>query len=96
MAQSYEEDIICMFFMLTKDDVLACANKLGIPEEQVTNNEIESLERRVISVFGNWPDVVRSPLQEAIKCPLKLVCYPSCAWWKDGKCAFPRGDEWET
>jgi len=35
-----------------------------------------------------WPEVRKNTFREAIECPLKLVCYLSCAWWKDGKCIF--------
>lgn len=87
MSERYEENII---FMLTKDDVLACANELGISKEQVTDDVIELVKRRVSFAVGNWPDVVRSALKEAVGCPLGLVCYPSCFWWKNGKCTFPR------
>ncbi len=31
--------------------------------------------------------------KEAVKCPLGLVCYPSCFWWKDGKCTFQEESE---
>ena len=23
-----------------------------------------------------------------VKCPLGLICYPSCFWWQDDKCQF--------
>ena len=87
MSETSEQDII---FLLTKDDVLACANELGIPEEQLTEDVIELVRRRVRLALRNWSEVVKNTLKEAIKCPLGLVCYPSCAWWKDGKCIFPR------
>jgi len=87
MSPSYEEDII---FRLTKDQVLACANELGIPKEQITDYVIESVKKRVSLEFSRWPEVVKSALKESFKCPLALVCYPSCFWWKDGKCTFPR------
>ena len=41
MSDSYEEDVI---FMVTKDDVLACANEFGISKERVTDNVIEQGE----------------------------------------------------
>ena len=44
MSDSHEEDAI---FMLTKDQVLACANELGIPREQVTDDVIEFVRKRV-------------------------------------------------
>ena len=88
MYQSHEKDI---FFMLTKEQVLACATELGISEEQVTEDIIEPLKRRVSLEFSHWPEVVKAALKETRKCPLGLDCYPSCYWWKDGKCTFSRG-----
>ena len=87
MSESYEEDII---FMLTKGDILACASELGISKEQVTDNVIELVKKKISLGLGNWPEVVKSALNEAIGCPLGLGCYPSCFWWQDGKCTFPR------
>jgi hypothetical protein len=81
---SYGDDVI---FALTADDVLACANQLGIPKEQVTADVMELIKMRL----GNWSDVVKNTLWEATKCPLGLVCYPSCACWQHAKCTFPGG-----
>ena len=86
MPQSYAEDIV---FILTKEDVLACAMELGMSKEQITNDVTESVKRRVSLEFSLWPEVVKAALKKAIECPLGLDCYPSCAWWKDGKCTFP-------
>lgn len=79
--------------MLTKNDTLACSNESGIPEEQVTDDVIELVKRNIGLSFGNWPEVVKSTPMEAVKCPLGLVCYPSCFWWKNGKCTFPTEGE---
>ena len=86
MSEGYEEDII---FMLTKDDVLACGDELGISKQQVTGDVIKLVKMKVSSALGNCPEIVKSALREAIGCPLGLVCYPSCFWWQDGKCKFP-------
>ena len=88
MSDSYEEDGI---FMPTKDQILAYANELGIPKEQVTDDVIEFVRKRVKLGLGHWPEVVKNALKEAIECPLGLACYPSCAWWEDGKCTFLSG-----
>ena len=93
MSPSYEEDIV---FMLTKEDVLACVVELGISKEQITDDVIESVKRRVSLEFSRWTEVVKAALKEAIECPLGLDCYPSCAWWKDGKCTFPEQIKQET
>ena len=90
MSEIYEEDII---FLLTKDDVLACANELGISKEQVTGDVVELVKSKATLEFRHWPEIVKGLLKEATKCQLGLVCYPSCFWWKDGKCIFPRQDK---
>ena len=38
VSQSYREYII---FMLTKDEILACASELGLSKEQITDDMIE-------------------------------------------------------
>ena len=85
MQEIYREDVI---FVITKHDVLVCCNELGIPEERVTDDVIELVKREIGLSFDNWPEVIKSTLIEAFGCPLGLVCYPSCFWWKDGKCTF--------
>lgn len=42
---------------------------------------VELLKRRVGLGPRRWPEIVKSALKEAIRCPLGLVCYPSCFWW---------------
>jgi hypothetical protein len=81
------EDII---FQLTKDEILACAYELGIDNKQVTDEVIELLKKKLSLEFSNWSEVVKSALREIVGCPLGLDCYPSCFWWKDGECTFPR------
>lgn len=66
-----------VIFMLTKNDILVCSNELEMPKEQVTDDV----------------EVAKSTPMEAVKCPLGLVCYPSCFWWKNGKCTFPAEEE---
>ena len=90
MAKGSGEEII---FMLTKDKVLACADELGISKEQVTDNVVELVKSRIGLEFHHWPEIVRGLLTEVTKCPLGLVCYPSCFWWKDNRCMFPREDK---
>ena len=87
MKESPRKDII---FMLTRDEILACAGELGISKEQVTDDAIELVKSRLSLEFRYWPEIVKSVLKEAAKCPLGLVCYPSCFWWKNGRCALPK------
>ena len=89
LIKVHQDDGKEVIFMLTKHDVLVCANELGISQKRVTDDVIELVKRRISLSFSNCPEVVKSALTEAVECPLGLVCYPSCFWWKDGKCTFP-------
>ena len=88
--QGHRKEVI---FMLTKNDILVCAHELGIHKEQVTDDIIELLQKRISLSLSHWPQLLKSALIDAVKCPLGLVCYPSCFWWKDGKCAYLREKE---
>ncbi len=91
MLESGKKDIILMAILtVTRDDVLAGANELGIPEEQVTDDVIEMVKRKVSQNFSNWREVAKSMVKDAIKCPLGLVCSPSCPWREVGKCMLPK------
>jgi len=87
MTKKQRRDII---FALTKDEVLACARELGIPEEQVTDEALELIKDKINREFGRWPEIVKEILTQAAQCPLGLICFPSCCWWKEGRCIFPR------
>lgn len=82
-----------IIFMLTKGEVLALADELSISEEQVTDDIVELVKSRINLECRHWPEIVKSFLIEVTKCPLGLVCYPSCSWWKNGRCAFPNRDK---
>ena len=79
-----------IIFVLTRDDVLACAKELKIPEERVTDDVIKLIEDRLEAEFSRWPEVVKEVITQVSQCPLGLTCFPSCCWWKEGRCIFPR------
>ncbi len=97
MAEDGRKDILLMaLFMVTRDDVLACASELGIPEEQVTDDVIELVKDKVGQSLGDCREVIRSMVKDAFKkeafqCPLGLVCSPFCAWREVGECILPKG-----
>jgi hypothetical protein len=91
VAEINEENIILMALLaLTRDDVLACASELGMSEEQVTEDVIELVKKKVSHDLTKWREAVKGMVKEAIKCPLGLVCSPSCPWREAGECTFPR------
>lgn len=79
--------------MLAKNKILVVADELGIPREPATDDVIELVKRKLSLESCHWPEVVKRALREPINCPLGLICYPSCFWWKDGKCTFPEVDK---
>jgi len=87
MPEKNQEDAI---FKLTGDQVLAIARELGITEEQLTDEVMEIVRDRINLEFRNWPQIIKETLTQATQCPLGLVCFPSCCWWKEGRCTFPR------
>jgi len=103
MAKSNRQDILVMaLFVVTKDSVLACANELGIPEEQITDEVMARVREKISQVLGDWRDVVRSMVKETIEketiekgsssCPLGMVCSSSCAFRQVGECALSRAE----
>jgi hypothetical protein len=86
MPAKNQPDIV---FILTRAQVLACARELGIAEEQLTDEVIELVKSRLEVEFRHWPEIVKETLIRAARCPLGLVCFPSCCWWQEGRCLFP-------
>jgi hypothetical protein len=79
VTESYTEGII---YRLTKDEILAGANQLGISEKQMADDVVELVAVRVSLGLRNWPDVAKSTFSESTREPLRLV-FPSCIWWED-------------
>jgi hypothetical protein len=79
VTESCAEGII---YRLTKDEILAGANQLGISEKQMADNVVELVAIRVGLGLRNWPEVAKSTFRESTRDPLRLV-FPSCIWWED-------------
>ena len=91
MAENNMENILLMaILMVTRDDVMTCADELGMPKEQVTDDLIELVKGKVGQSLGCWREVVKDIVKEAMSCPLGLVCSPSCAWRGVGECISPK------
>jgi hypothetical protein len=90
-ANQDEDIILIAIFMVTKDDILSCADELGMSQEQITDDVIDLVRQRIREDLRNRREVVRNIVKEAIRCPLGLVCSPSCAWREIGGCTLPTG-----
>ena len=87
MSESGKQDIILMWILtVTKDDLLACANELGMSEEQVTDDVIDLVKERFSPSLLDWPQVIKDIVKDAFNCPLGIVCSPSCVWREAGQC----------
>ncbi len=68
MAEENEQDILVMaIFMVTKNDVLACADELGLSQEQITDDVVEQVKEEVGQGIGNWREAVRGMVRETIE-----------------------------
>lgn len=55
----------------------------------ITYNELDLMKKGIDLRCSSRSGVLVSASKETTKCPLELVCFPSCYWWKEGRCVFP-------
>ncbi len=84
-----EDDLFMVIFKVTRKDVLAWASELGIPLDQVTDEVVQMLKQKIQQDAASWRELFECMLKEAIKCPLDMVCSPSCPWREVGECKLP-------
>ena len=96
MTENDEHDVILMAILaVTREDVLTSANELGIPEEQITDDVIQLVKEKLSQVLHDWRGTIQGMVKEviekeALKCPLGMVCSPSCVWCEVGRCTLSR------
>jgi len=54
-------------FILTREDVIACAKEMGIPEEAITDDVFYKVKKGVESDWEGWPEVVKAAISYALK-----------------------------
>ncbi len=54
-------------FILTREDVVACAEQMGIPEEAITDDVLYQVKKGVEFGLECWTDVVKTAIAEALK-----------------------------
>ena len=68
MAEENEQDILVMaIFMVTRNDVLVCADELGVSREQITDDLVEQVKGEVSQEIGKWREAVKDMVSEAIE-----------------------------
>ena len=55
-----------VIFVLTSDDVIACAREMGIAEEAITDNVLAQVKKGVEWGLECWTDVVKTAIREAL------------------------------
>jgi len=59
-----EENVV---FILTKEDVLACAKEMAIPEEMITDDVLDQVKKNVMWGREGWPEVMKQAINMALK-----------------------------
>ena len=54
-------------FTLSRDDVIACAREMGIPDRAITDDVLEQVKKGVEWGLESWPDVVKEAINLALK-----------------------------
>jgi hypothetical protein len=54
-------------FILTREDVIACAKEMGIPGEVITDDVFYKVKKGVESAWEGWPEVVKAAINYALK-----------------------------
>ena len=54
-------------FILTREDVIACAKEMDIPKEAITDDVLERVKKGVEFGLECWTEVVRTAIDEALK-----------------------------
>jgi len=54
-------------FILTMEDVIACAKEMGIPKEAITDDVFHRVKKGVEFGLKCWTEVVKTALDEALK-----------------------------
>ena len=56
-----------MIFILSREDVVACAKEMGIPEGAITDDVLEQVKKGVEWGLECWVDVVKEAIYMALK-----------------------------
>jgi len=59
-----EKDTI---FILTRDDVIACAREMGMPEQAITDDILEQVKKGVEWGLCCWAEVVKEAIHLALE-----------------------------
>jgi len=54
-------------FILTREDVLLCAEEMGIPEEAITDDVLDQVKKGIEWGLECWSEVMKEAINMALK-----------------------------
>jgi len=54
-------------YLLTREDVLACAGEMGIPEEVITDDVLYKVKKGIEGAWEGWTEVIKGAISFALK-----------------------------
>ena len=54
-------------YLLTKDDVVACAREMGIPEEVINDDVLYKVKKGLEGAWEGWTEVIKAAISFALK-----------------------------
>ena len=54
-------------YLLTRDDVVACAKEMGLPEEIITDDIIYKVKKGLEGAWEGWSEVIKDAINFALK-----------------------------
>jgi len=59
-----DKDVV---YLLTKEDVIACAKEMGMPEEVITDDVLYKVKKGVEGAWEGWTEVIKGAISYALK-----------------------------
>jgi len=56
-----------ILFCVTREDVIGCAEQMGIPKESMTDDVLRQVEKGLEWGFEGWSEVVEGAINMALK-----------------------------
>ena len=56
-----------VLFSITRDDVIGCAEQMGIPKENMTDDVLRQVKKGLEWGFESWSEVVEVAINMALK-----------------------------
>ena len=54
-------------YLLTREDVVACAREMGIPEEVITDDVLYKVKKGIEGAWEGWTEVIKEAISYALK-----------------------------